>query len=211
MSNTLRAEIIARDFNRMLEELAGIEPRIEWRHIVIGSAERVVNAAQRYTKTAKASKIKEDFETKQYTTFGGKRYKLSNRYRDALWREILARRLDKLEVRLGARGLSRQSWIHVGASFGAPVSAPGFVSDAHYKGKRYAQDGASHESGSGADFALTIINTSPIVQAAGGRNALLRAMRGETQYFRRNIETGAFRTFESRAKKYPQIFARPGL
>ena len=84
------------------------------------------------------------------------------------------------------------------------------MSAANYKGRKYAEDGASREHGDGGGFALEIVNSSPIVQAAGGKNALLRGMRGETQYFRRNMENRAFRTLESRVKKYPQIFARKG-
>lgn len=210
MSDTLRVEIIARDFNRMLEELASIDPRIEFRDVVIGSAERVVRAALRNTKDAKAARIREAFAEKEYTTFNGKRYRLANRYPNQLWHEMSAYRRQRLDVRLNARGLAKQSWQHVAASFGASLSSavPGYVAAANFKGRQYPQDGASTESGSATDFALAIFNYSPIVQAAGGRGALLRAMQGETRFFQVNMEKRAFATLESRVRKYPQIFAR---
>lgn len=196
----------------MLEELASIDPRIEFRDVVIGAAERVIRGAMRYTRVAEASRIRANFEDKEYTTFNGKRYKLTNRYPDKLWREIEAFRRGRLDVRLNARGLSKQSWQHVAASFGASLgdSAPGYLAAATFKGRQYPQDGASTESGGGADFALAIYNYSPIVQAAGGRSALLRAMQGETRFFEINMEKRAFATLESRVRKYPQIFARHG-
>lgn len=213
VNGALRIEIIARDFNRMLEELADIDPRIEFRDVVIGAAERVLRGAIRHTKDAKAAGIRGDFEAKEYTTFNGTRYRLANRYPDRLWREIAAFRRERLQVKLNARGLAKQSWQHVAAAFGASLAGatPGYVSAATFKGRQYPQDGASTESGSASDFALSIYNYSPIVQAAGGRGALLRAMQGETRYFQMNMEKRAFATLESRVRMFPQIFARRGV
>jgi hypothetical protein len=207
---SLKAEIITRDFNRMLEELAAIDPKIEFRDVVIGAAERVVRGALRATKAAQADRIRETYNEKEYTTFNGKRYKLANRYPDPLWNKIELMRSDRLRVKLAARGLSKKSWQHVAASFGRSAGGPGYVTAANYKGREYSQNGASKESGTGNNYALEILNHSPIVQAAGGHGALLRAMRGETRYFEMNMEKRAFATFESRAKKYPQIFMRRG-
>lgn len=205
--NALRVEIITRDFNRMLEELAAIDTTIEFKDVVKGTAERVVGSAQRFTKAAEPGKIRAHYATKQYTSFGGKVYKLSNRMPDATWGGIDRQNKENLQTKLSARGLSKQSWQWVAESFGRTVAgAPGYVTAANYRSRQYPVDGASTEQGDASAYTLEIANTSPIVQAASGRNALLRAMKGETRYFEMNMEKRAFATLESRVKKYPGIF-----
>jgi hypothetical protein len=203
----LKVEIIARDFNRMLEELAQIDPKVEFADVVRSEATSVIEGAMRRTKNAIAARIRSDCDSKEWTTFNGKKYRIATwRLPDPLWREIYARRKERLQTKLQSRGLARQSWIHVAASFGRQISAPGFVSSANYRGRQYPIDGSSTEQGSGNDYALTIVNSSPIVQGAGGRSALLAAMQGRVSYFQRNMETRAFANLASRAKKYPGIF-----
>lgn len=192
----------------MLEELASIDPTIEFKDVVTAVAIRVVQNAMNRTRAATVSGIRRDFATKEFTTFNGKKYKLSNRYPDQLWGLIDQFRKDRLAVKLASRGLSKQSWVHLASTIGGVLSAPAYVTNANYKGRTYREDGTSTEQGDGNNYALTIINSSPIVQAAGGYGALLRAMQGETSYFNRNMENRAFRTFESRAAKYPGIFVR---
>jgi hypothetical protein len=205
----LKVELIARDFNRMIEELAAIDPTVEFSQVVTAVAVRVVQGAMNRTKSAKAASIIRRYDSKQYTTFNGKKYRLENHYPDPLWARIAQHRKDRLAARLASRGISKQSWMHVAASLGSSLVAPGYVTAANYKGKQYREDGDKSESGSGTEFALTIINSSPIVQSAGGRGALISAMQGEIGYFQKNMEHRAFATLESRVKKYPGIFTSP--
>ncbi len=209
MADDLRVEIITRDFNRMLEEMADIDPKIEFRDIVIGVAARVAFNAMNRTKAAKVSSIRGAFAEREYTTFNGKRYRLANRYADELWGRIQQFRKDRLAIKLASRGLSKQSFYWLGQQLGSIGATPAYVTNANYRGRQYQEDAANKEEGTGMDYALTILNTSPIVQSAGGRAALLAAMEGETKYFERNMETRAFATIESRAAKYPGIFVKP--
>lgn len=210
MADQLKVELIARDFNRMLEELAAIDYRVEFADVIRSEATSVIEGAMRRTKNAQAGRIRADFESKEWTTFNGKKYHIAVwRLPDALWREIQARRRERLQTKLNSRGLARQSWIHVASSLGRTIAAPAFVANANYKGRQYPIDGDKREDGTGANYALTIINSSPIVQAAGGRAALLSAMQGRISYFRRNMEHRGFRTLAERAKKYPGIFTSP--
>lgn len=210
MADTLRVELLARDFNRMLEELAAIDPRVEFRDVVLGVAERVMVAAARGTKQAETGKILARFANKRFTTFGGKVYYLENHYPDAIWSRLEAMRKDSLETKINAIGLAKQSWLHAGASFGASLASklPAYVAAANHRGRRYAEDGSSSESGDGKGFALTVKNSSPIAPAAGGGAALGRAMRGEINYYKKSLAKSAFATLESRIKKYPGVFAR---
>lgn len=210
MADSLKVEIVTRDFNRMLEELAAIDPAIEFRDVVYGVASRVVFNALYRTRAAKVSAIRRTFQDKEYTTFSGKRYKLSNRYPDELWGRIDQFLKDRLAVKLASRGLSKKSWYHLARQI-SPVmrDVPAYVTEANYKGADHPENANHQEITGGDNFALEIMNFSPIVQAAGGRQALLFAMRGEVGYFRQNMAHGFYRTLESRAAKYPGIFTSP--
>lgn len=202
----LKLEVITTDFNRMLAALARIDPKIEFSQIIKAEAIAVVRTALSRTKAAKVSAIRRDAEKREFTTFGGKRYFLANRYPTPLWNSIEAQRTKSLQTKLNSRGLSKKSWLHLGALLGANLSAPAYVQNANYNGRTYPEDAAKREEGTAAAYVLTIFNTSPIVQAAGGRRALLSAMRGRVTYFQRNLQHRAFRTIDTRAKAYPGIF-----
>lgn len=207
MADALKVELITRDFNRMLEELANIDAKVEFRDVVKSEAASVMEGALRRTKAAEVSRIRETFAKKEWATFGGKKYFIAKwELPSSTWRAISARRREQLQTKLGARGLSKQSWFHVAGSIGRRIAVPGFVMNANYRGQQYPIDGDSNEDGGGAAYTLTVFNTSPIVQGAGGFAALLSAMGGRASYFRRNMENRAFATIESRARTYPGIF-----
>lgn len=207
----LKLEVITADFNRMLAALARIDPRVDFAEVIKSEAIAVVRTALSRTKAAKVSAIRRDAENREFTTFGGKRYFLANRYPTPLWRSIEQRRKQSLQTKLASRGLSKKSWLHLANLLGADPSVPAYVRDANYRGQTYPQDAAKLEQGNGSAYVLTLFNTSPIVQAAGGRRALLSAMRGRVNYFQRNLQHRAFRTIDTRAKAYPGIFVTPTL
>lgn len=205
----LKVEIVTTEFNRMLRDLAAIDPRVEFSSIIKAEAAAVVRTALSRTRAAKVSSIRRDAEQKQFTTFGGKRYFIENRYPDALWRSITQRRKQSLQTKLASRGLSKKSWLHVATLLGTNPAVPAYVRNANYQGRSYPENAATAETGTGAAYTLTITNRSPIVQAAGGLRALLTAMRGRVRYFERNLQVRAFRTLATRARAYPGIFATP--
>jgi hypothetical protein len=207
MADGLKVDLITARFNQMLEELAAIDSRVEFATVVDEVAVRVIAGAMRRTRSAAAGRIRRDFEAKEWTTFNGKKYKISEwRLPDPLWGEISARRRERLQTKLNARGLSKQSWVHVASALSRRLAAPAYVLNANYRGQQYPIDGNAFATGSSTDYARTIINSSPIVQAAGGRAALLAAMAGEIGYFRRNMAHHFYRTQAARAAKYPGIF-----
>lgn len=210
MDPGLKVEIITRDFGRMLEQLAAIDPTIEFREVLYAVAARVCFNAMNRTKAAQTASIRRTWEEKEYTTFRGKRYKLSNRYPDALWEAIWQFRRDRLAIKLAARGLSKKSWYHLAGQLGGTSArVPAYVLEANYRGNDHPENASSTYGGVGDEATLSILNSSPIVQAAGGRGALLSAMQGEIGYFRQNLAHHAFRSIESRAKAYPGIFTSP--
>ena len=58
MVQGLQVEIITRDFNRMLAALAAIDPKIEFRSIILAEAAAIVRTALSRTKSAKVSAIR---------------------------------------------------------------------------------------------------------------------------------------------------------
>lgn len=210
MADGLKVELVTRDFNRMLAELAAIDPKVELRDIIFSEATAVIEGALRRTVAAKVQRIKDRQASHTWTTFSGKKYHIAEwRLPDQLWNQIQRQRKERLQTRLNARGLSKQSWLHVASALGKTIPVPAYVANANYKSQQYPVDGDKREEGASSNFSLTIINSSPIVQKAGGQAALLAAMRGRASYFQRNLAHGVFNSIATRAKKYPGIFTSP--
>lgn len=210
MSKELSVEIVTSNFNRMLADLAGIDAAVEFRSVVRHEAVKVVEKSLSYTRAARVASIRAGQAAKEWTTFNGKKYHIAEWYLpDKLWAAIQAKRRATLQRKLNARGLSKQSWLHMARQLGGTIAAPAYVDRANYDGKQYPIDADSLEEGRATNYALTIINSSPIVQAAGGQSALLRAMNGRARYFERNMAHHAFRTLATRARAYPGIWTSP--
>lgn len=205
----VKVTLITRNFGNMLEELASIDPRVEFRDVVREVAIRVIAGALRRTRIADPKKITAAHEKQEWTTLDGKKYKLSWHEPDALYNRITRRRAERLAVTLGAVGLARRSWLDQAQELGGNIPVTGAVRRANYRGHNYPENVSSLESTTGGAYSLKIINSSPIVQAAGGERALLSAMAGETRYFYTLLAKGAFRTLASRAARYPGIFVQP--
>jgi hypothetical protein len=208
MADGLKAELIFRNFNRMLEELAAIDPVVEFRDVVNNEGAGVAQGASARTRAATEKSIRKNFDRKKVTTFRGKVYWLDNRYPDELYRDMHNSRIINLGHKFRARGLGKQSWMHLAAKIGKPIRVPAYVAAANFKGQQYPQDVSAIESGSGTAYTLTIYNTSPIAgkPRVGGERVLLAAMQGRARFFEMNMKHRAFRTLESRVKKYPGIF-----
>ena len=205
-----KVTLITRNFNRMLQDFAEISPEIEFKDIVRAVAVRVVASALRRTKAASTSGIKRNHDQAQWTTLDGKKYRLDwYLKKDPLWHRIESKRKRSLDRKLSARGLSKRSWLHQAEQLGTSLEVPAYVRNANYEGRSYPENVSFSEKRGGANYALKIVNASPIVQLAGGRNALIFAMSGETRYFYTLLEKGAFKTAASRAAKYPGVYARP--
>lgn len=208
--DSLKVLLVTNKFARMLSDFSSIDPTIEFSQIVRAVAIRVIAGALRRTRAADAQRIRESHEAAEFTTMDGKLYKLSNYFRnDALWGRIVEKRRASLQRKLDKRGLAKKSWLHVAEKLGGSIDAPAYVRKANASGNDFPENASFSESGQGMRYALTIINSSPIVQAAGGQAALVYAMQGETRYFYTLLARGAFRNAASRAAKYPGVFVRP--
>lgn len=208
--DALRVELVTRDFNRMLGEFASIEPKLEFADIVRAIAIRVMAGALRRTRAADPEKIKRRHESAEWTTLDGKKIKLSwYLHNDSKYAAVENHRAAVLKSKLGARGLSKQSWLHAAQKLGGDAAAPAYVSSANSAGRTHPENASFSETGGGAAYALKVTNASPIVQQAGGEYALVGAMSAETRYFFTLLSKGAFRNAATRAAKYPGIYVRP--
>jgi hypothetical protein len=205
----LKLELQHAKFSQMLADLGAIDPAVEFRAVVRAEAGAVAASAMSRTKAADKGKIHSRAAARKYFTLDCKTYRLDNRMSDALWDRLQAAQQAALQVRLNARGISKQSWYHAAQSFGRPMKAPAYVLAANYNGQQYPQNGASSEVGGGDQFTLTMVNSSPVVQKANGQWALLGAMSARTRYFERNMAHAFFANAQTRASKYPGIFTDP--
>jgi len=214
MADTLRVEIITRDFGRMLEELAAIDPTVEFKDVVDGSATRVAQGSLNRTKAAQAGRIRANHAAKEWTTFNGKKVRIGGdepwHFSNDVWSAIQQARAERLQVKLAARGTAKQSWLGFASQLGRSLSAPAYVLAANYKGRTHGDNSAAKTVGTSTEYTVTLFNFSPLIEGGNMERALLAAMIGETRYFYVNMERRAFRTFASRSAKYPGIFTRSG-
>jgi len=207
----VRSELVATRFNRYLQELAAIDPTIEFSALVRSEAAAVMLAALSRTKAASVAKIRAAVDDREWVTFSGKRYRIGGddpwRLPDPLWGQIEAYRQQRADLKLAARGISKQSWLLLAKALREVQSrVPAYVASANVRGRQYPENVSATDSSTPAGFILTVLNNSPVVQHAGGQWALLGAMQGRVSYFRRNMQHRAFQTLESRARKYPGIW-----
>jgi hypothetical protein len=211
----IRSELIATRFNRYLQELWALDPRLEFSDLIRAEATAVMFAAMGRTKAASEQKIRAAADTREWATFGGKRYRLGGRtgegwhLPDETHRAIHNSRTARLNAKLGARGLAKQSFANLAKAIGGHVGrVPSYVSAANYLGRQYPENVSALEGSTPAGFVLTTFNNSPIAGYAGGAWAILGAMQGRVAYFRRNMKHRRFQSMASRARAYPGIWAK---
>jgi hypothetical protein len=210
MAGGLKVELVTRNFNRMLADLAAIDPTISFADIIKNEATAVIGLALRYTRAANAGKIRADHAAREWVTFGGKKYNIAEwKLPNELWARVQRWRGERLRTKLNARGLAKQSWLHLATELGKQVAAPAYVVNANFRGLQYPMNADKREEGSSTNYALTIINSSPVVLFAGGELALLRGMARRTRYFRTNMAHHFYRSLATRASKYPGIYHSP--
>lgn len=132
-------------------------------------------------------------------------YYMQNRYPNALWSRLNARRVQLINRARAARGLARQSWLQIANELGIKINAPGYVATAIAKtGKTYKNVTTSTKV-SKNKIEIRISNGQPTVNATGGARALQRAIQGRIKFFEKNASLSVFADIKKIAKAYPGL------
>jgi hypothetical protein len=194
-----------RAFNASVKALAGFAG-VEQGRAIEYEAGKVIEAAIKFTPVAKAAKIRDTVNKREFLSLDGKRYKLSHRYPDALWRKIQAKQKRGLQRKLKARGLSKQSFLRVGELVGLRVSVPSFVARAT-SGRPHPENFAARRLRTAGRPGIWFSNAAPTLQSpyVGGRRAVARALQGRKKYFEKNMRLGIFTDLKKIEKAYPGL------
>lgn len=212
-------KVDTRQFNAMLDQLSKLAPSVKLEQIVDSEVARTLEGAVRNTKAASASRIKkryDEFVPLGMDAFSPKRvrrsgnlkgnnliYYMQNKYPNALWSRLRARRAQLILRLLKARGLARRSWLDIAEQMGLKIDVPGYVRSAvATTGRTYENTSAKRSRGKDG-YSVVISNAQPTAVNTGAARAIQRAMDGRAKYFRKNCELGVFAEVAKVAKAYP--------
>lgn len=174
-------------------------------------AAKVLETALRLTPVVKLPALrKKILNARAITTdigSGRKVYFLDRRYSPAVWQRLQTARTQRLKAKVGARGVTRQSWYLLCRELGFAVDVPAYVRRATPSdGRRYDNVRASR-TGRRARFTIRVSNAMPVLLAPiiGGDRILARAIARRRAYFRRNVRQDVFRQLGTIARRYPGI------
>lgn len=195
--------------------------------VLVHEVGKVIEAAAEFTPALQVSKLKARreaalFSSQPASLYSPKRsrrgvkitkngfiaYYLRNRYPNALWSAIAARRKASLARAIKARGLAKKSWWEIANALGITITVPSYVTKAVAStGRDYAGNVAVKLFRTKGKLGITITNSQPTVNAIGGARALQRAIDGRTKFFIQNVAHGVFKDVAQIARKYPGMKA----
>lgn len=163
-------------------------------------ATSILNTMIRRAKGATRATIYKDFESKEWVTLRGKKYRIAgegryglqkrdhkNRYPDLIWEGIQSKRRESLAKKLIRRGLVKQSWLQIAEAIGLKVTAPKYVREAKGRKKDAIQMGSGFRSGPVSKRVFTLLNDSFVAGVTGGRRLLNQVISGRVRQYRRAI------------------------
>lgn len=178
---------------------------LSFAEIIRAETKSILEAAAKKTAAAQVKLIEANANAKPVRTLNGKRYYMQNRYPDAIWKALQLQIKNSIKRRKDARGLSKKSWVQIAEKLGIEISVPNYVAKATTKSGDYPENAAGAEKLEGNSFNIEITNSrtySPTV-----RDAIRAAMRGRTNFFKKNLRLGVFQKTAEIAAKYPGLKA----
>lgn len=196
-------------FNSAMREMgAALGNSATMEQVIDFEVAKIVEMALKQTTAASVSSIRQSVEDREWTTLAGKKYKLSHRYPNAVWRSIVAKRKDSLTRKLAARGLSKQAWLALARQIGFDIEAPGYVKVASTPKHSNDQNVNTRRDYKTNGYGLTIQNKSPLIPWSEARQAFFGAVVGRRKFFDQNLKRGVFADLEKVARKYPGLIVR---
>lgn len=195
------------NFNRAMREMQGrLRSTVTLEQVIDYEVAKIVEAALSKTKAATVSGIRQSAETREWTTYQGKKYKLANKYPKALHLAIAEKRKASLTRKLAARGLAKNAWLALARVIGFDISAPGFVAAARRpNGKGNEENVDAQRNYKESAYGLEISNNSPINRWADARQAFFAAVIGRRKFYEQNLKRGVFNDLGKVAAKYPGL------
>lgn len=196
--------VVTSDFSRAMREMSRITG-FSFADIIRAETKSILEAAAKKTAAAQVKLIEANVNAKPVRTLNAKRYFMKNRYPDTIWKALQLQIKNSLKRRKEARGLSKKSWVQIAEKLGIEISVPNYVAKATTKGGDYPENAKGSEKQEGNAFHIEITNSrtySPSVV-----DALRAAMRGRTNFFKKNLRLGVFQKTSELAAKYPGLKA----
>jgi hypothetical protein len=204
--------IVASDFTRAMREMSKITGA-SFQDIIRAETESILQAAVKKTQGAQVKLITARVQGTVARTYNGKTYLMPGsaytskgwKLPDAIWAGIQEQIKNSIAKRKEARGLAKKSWMQVSESLGISISVPAYVEKAKTTGGDYPQNATGAEKTDGSGFFIELTNSR--TYSASVRDAIRAAMRGRTNFFKKNLRLGVFKKTSDIAAKYPGIKA----
>jgi hypothetical protein len=175
-------------FVKMVKDLANISTA-DLEKTLKSEITSVLSRAAKFTKTADTKKIRATVD----------KSKLKK-----------ATKKINLKAKLGARGLSKKTWVQLAATLGESLKVPKFVDNAKpQNGKAYGIQVSSNTIKTKDILSIQVENHQPTVVGPGinGAKILTMAISGRVKYFEDNLKRKIFTNLAKTAKRYPGIAA----
>ena len=204
--------VVASDFTRAMREMAKITGA-SFQDIIRAETQSILEAAVKKTQAAQVKLITARVQGTVARTYKGKTYLMPGsaytskgwKLPDAIWAGIQKQIKNSITKRKEARGLAKKSWMQIAESLGISISVPAYVEKAKTTGGDYPQNATGAEKTDSSGFFIELTNSrtySPSV-----RDAIRAAMRGRTNFFKKNLRLGVFKKTSDIAAKYPGLKA----
>ena len=196
--------VVTSDFSRAMREMSRVTG-VSFAEIIRAEAKSILEAAAKKTAAAQVKLIEANANAKPVRSLNGKRYYMKNRYPDSLWAALQLQIKNSIKRRKDSRGLSKKSWVQVAEKLGISISTPNYVAKATTKDGDYPENAQGSEKQDGNAFHIEITNSrtySPSV-----RDSLRAAMRGRTNFFKKNLRLGVFQKTSEITARYPGLKA----
>lgn len=209
-NNDPRFRLEVGKFNAAMRDMqARLKNQRTMQEVVDYEVSKIVETALARTDAATVNSIRDSQKTRLWATVGEKKYKLTNRYSNAVWKKIEQARKDSFLRKIAARGLAKKAWLNLARLIGFDISSPGYVRSAKRRGGGEAGEGSSvQRSVPDAAYGLTITQNSPLNPWASARQAFFSAVVGRRKFFEQNLARGVFRDMAAAAKKYPGLVVK---
>ena len=199
----IRLELKLDKFNACLAEMKSrLGDATTSRQLVNYEVGKVLSRTISKTTAATVSSVRASTEEKEWTTYLGKRYRLSWKYPNATWTGISAMRKASLAAKIAAIGLTKQTWLTIGMALGVEVKAPAYVAAAKTPKHDNADNVSAIPKELAAGYGVTIQNRSPLLRVPGLRQPFFGAVAGRIGFYNRNVKYGVFEDLNAVAKKY---------